>query len=243
MSKLRVTRPSPALVISLIALFAALGGSAYAAKKIGTSEIKNGAITTAKLKNNAVTGPKIKNGSITGAKLNLAKLGTVPSAQHAGTATNANHAQTAQSAQTAQTAQTALNSPHYFTSGVKKASFGQTVTLVEIGPFSIIGKCRDAGGGYAEAEILMTTGQVGSSMYSYEDDYDEADFNPGQEVELGYYAYDNGPYIRWYDQYPYYTGWWAASADGKYVLHGDAVNAVYMFGAQCAFWVDGTNAA
>ena len=40
MSKLRAGRPSPALVISLLALFVALGGSAYAATKIGTKDIK-----------------------------------------------------------------------------------------------------------------------------------------------------------------------------------------------------------
>jgi hypothetical protein len=70
MSKLRSKRPSPALVISIIALFVALGGSAYAAKKIGTSGIKANAITTAKIKKNAVTGAKVKEGT----------LGTVPSA-------------------------------------------------------------------------------------------------------------------------------------------------------------------
>ena len=49
MRKLRANRPSPALVISVIALFVALGGSAYAAKKIGSKEIKNNAITAAKI--------------------------------------------------------------------------------------------------------------------------------------------------------------------------------------------------
>jgi hypothetical protein len=49
-------RPSPALVISLIALFVALGGTSYAAitalpkNSVGTAQIKNGAVTAAKLK-------------------------------------------------------------------------------------------------------------------------------------------------------------------------------------------------
>lgn len=47
-------RPSPALVISLIALFVALGGTSYAAIKlpansVGTKQLKNGAVTSAKL--------------------------------------------------------------------------------------------------------------------------------------------------------------------------------------------------
>lgn len=249
MSKVRAKRPSPALVISLLALFVALGGSAYAAQKIGTKEIKNNAITPAKIKKGAVTTPKIKDNAITGAKIAEASLGAVPSAQHAATAASADTAKsaitadTAKSATTAQTAENALNFSHYFSSGLKKASQGETVTLLEIGPFTIVGKCVDGGSGYSEASIYMTTNQVGSSMYSYEDNYYEADFNPGTEVELGYEADNDGPDINWDDQYPYYTGFYAASADGETLLQGDAVNAVYVFDSQCAFWVDGTNAA
>ena len=50
------------------ALFAALSGSAYAAKKIGTKEIKANAITTGKIKKNAITTAKIKKEAVTGAK-------------------------------------------------------------------------------------------------------------------------------------------------------------------------------
>jgi len=48
-------RPSPSMVISLIALFVALGGTSYAAinalptNSVGTKQIKNGAVTGAKL--------------------------------------------------------------------------------------------------------------------------------------------------------------------------------------------------
>jgi hypothetical protein len=57
-------RPSPALVVSLIALFVALGGGAYAAKKIGSNQIKNNAISAKKLKNKAVTTKKLMNESV-----------------------------------------------------------------------------------------------------------------------------------------------------------------------------------
>ncbi len=49
--------PSPAFVISLIALFVALGGTTYAA----TSLPKN-SVGTKQLKKNAVTGPKDQEG-------------------------------------------------------------------------------------------------------------------------------------------------------------------------------------
>jgi len=72
---------SYANVISTLCLFLLLGGAAYAATKlpknsVGTKQIKNG----------AVTGAKIKKGTITGTNINLAKLGTVPSASNATTA-------------------------------------------------------------------------------------------------------------------------------------------------------------
>src|SRR4051794_41938445 len=54
MSRIARWRPSPALVISCIALFVALGGSASALVLIGTRNIKNG----------AVTGRKIRHGTI-----------------------------------------------------------------------------------------------------------------------------------------------------------------------------------
>lgn len=57
-------------VMSSIAVFLVLGGSAaYAAKKIGSNQLKANSVTTAKIKKNAVTSKKIKNGAVTGSKL------------------------------------------------------------------------------------------------------------------------------------------------------------------------------
>ena len=44
--------PSPATAIALLALFVSLGGSAYAINKIGTNQIRNGAVTKPKLATN-----------------------------------------------------------------------------------------------------------------------------------------------------------------------------------------------
>jgi hypothetical protein len=56
--------------MSSIAVFLVLGGAtAFAAKKIGSNEIKGNSITTGKLKKNAVTASKIKKNSIITAKI------------------------------------------------------------------------------------------------------------------------------------------------------------------------------
>ena len=72
-------RPSPALVVALIALFVALGGTAYAVKQI------NGSV----LVNRSVSNVKIKKNSLTKTEINLKALGTVPKAAVANKASSA----------------------------------------------------------------------------------------------------------------------------------------------------------
>ena len=60
----RSLRPTPALVVAFVALFAAMGGFGYAAVKmkpysVKSKNIKPGAVTTDKLANGAVTTPKL----------------------------------------------------------------------------------------------------------------------------------------------------------------------------------------
>jgi hypothetical protein len=68
-------RLSYANVMSSIAVFLVLGGgAAYAAKKIGSHELRGGSVTTAKIKRNAVTRSKIKAGAISTAKIATAAV-------------------------------------------------------------------------------------------------------------------------------------------------------------------------
>ncbi len=95
MRKVQTRIPSPALVVSLVALLLALSGASYAAfslpkNSVGTKQLKDGAVTT----------QKIKNGAVTKAKLNVTGL-TVPNALHANSANNATHADNATHATTA----------------------------------------------------------------------------------------------------------------------------------------------
>jgi hypothetical protein len=104
MRQFRRLRPSPALAISLVALFVSIGGVGYAAATVGTEDIEDGAVTTNKLHGNAVTSPKIANGqvgtldlatagvtggkvendSLTGSDIKESTLGTVPNADTTG---------------------------------------------------------------------------------------------------------------------------------------------------------------
>jgi hypothetical protein len=59
MRRLRFRRPTPAMVVAIIALFVALGGTGYAAFKlpphsVGKEELKRNAVTTAKIDNGTI---------------------------------------------------------------------------------------------------------------------------------------------------------------------------------------------
>lgn len=53
-------RPSPALVVALLALFVALGGVGYAAATIGSAEVKNNSIRGKDIRNRTITSRDVK---------------------------------------------------------------------------------------------------------------------------------------------------------------------------------------
>ena len=71
MSKLGTRRPSPAMVVAVIALIVALAGTAYAAQTINGGAIKK----------QTIGGGKLKKKTLTGFQINTSKLGTVPFAK------------------------------------------------------------------------------------------------------------------------------------------------------------------
>jgi hypothetical protein len=162
-------RPSPAMIVAMIALIAAVSGSAYAAlskNSVGTKQLKKGAVNTSDIKNNAVTGKKAKESS----------FGVVPSANSANTAGSANIANVATSfgGMTAQ----------------KIAPFtlgnGGTQTVGTFGPFTLTATCAINQGGFDRARILVTTSENNSA---YIGEAEDADFDVGDE--LGYVEADN----------------------------------------------------
>jgi hypothetical protein len=239
-------RPSPALVVSIVALVVALGGGAYAAStKIGTAQIRNGAVTTAKIKAKAITTAKLRNAAVTGAKVKESTLGLVPGAAYAQNAARAADAQNAVEAVTSQSAKnavTATNFSRYFTTGLRKASEGETITLATAGPFTFSGECLENG-----ALAYVTTSEPGSFMYSwieretkFEGDHlYEGGFGPSKPAQLGYGPVNEGP--EWIALFEQEAPWTLASPDGSLLLRGYSSEGVHVFGADCAFalsWVD-----
>ena len=102
-SSFTIRRPSASLVVAIVALFAALGGTGYAAATINGRDIQK----------RSIPGNRIVNDGLGGKQVNESKLGQVPlaqqalTAQTAASATNAGHATSADRATSADSATTA----------------------------------------------------------------------------------------------------------------------------------------
>jgi hypothetical protein len=76
-------RPSPALVVAILALFVAMAGTSYAATQIGSSQIKNNSVTGKDVKDKSLTGKDVKDSALTGADIadgSVTKADLAPSA-------------------------------------------------------------------------------------------------------------------------------------------------------------------
>jgi len=81
----RISRPSPALIVAIVALFMALGGTSYAALKITGNNIVNGTLSGVDVDNRSLAGKEIKKNTLDGDEINESALGPVPKATDADT--------------------------------------------------------------------------------------------------------------------------------------------------------------
>ncbi len=161
-------RPSPALVISMIALFVSLSGVSYGVatgfidsreiknNEIRSLDIRNNEVRTRDLRNNEVRGIDIRNSTVqgrdlalntvTGEDVNEGTLGKVPSATAADTATSANGVSTLTIIP-----QTTV------------AEGTSSVTLATHGPLTLLARCEDSGGGDTLARLLVDTSEDDSA--------------------------------------------------------------------------------
>jgi hypothetical protein len=159
-------RPSPALVISLIALFVSLSGVSYGVatgfidsrelknNQVRSVDLRNNDVRTRDLRNNEVRGIDIRNSTVqgrdvalntlTGDDVNESRLGKVPSAAAADTATSATTAGSAQNVR--------VIAP------ISLARGGAPVTLATHGPLTIALRCfQDMGGTSVWVTAASTT--------------------------------------------------------------------------------------
>lgn len=170
---LKRLRPSPSMIVAVIALSVAIGGTAVAAIKIGTKQLKKNAVTTQKIKKNAIKKSKIAKNAVDDSrtadyKLLGNKLVRISA-----------------------------------TDGVDEATARDAapgVRLLKKGPFTFYAKCfRDTTANDLHGEIYVNTSKKFSIMEGYDDldggvtaeeylnpDTPEADRRMGHE-------YVNGP--------------------------------------------------
>ena len=84
-------RPTPSMVVAIIALIIALGGTSYAvsrppAHSVGSIQLRNGAVTRAKIAKSAIDSSKVAFNALTGFDIKektLKKVGSAAAADHA----------------------------------------------------------------------------------------------------------------------------------------------------------------
>jgi hypothetical protein len=74
------------MVVALVALFVALGGSSYAALKVGTAQIRNDSVLSVDLHDNTVRGADVHRNTLTGDDIKESSLRKVPAARVADSA-------------------------------------------------------------------------------------------------------------------------------------------------------------
>jgi hypothetical protein len=85
----RIPRPSAAMLVACAALFAAIGGTSYAALMVTGANVVNGSLTGADVAKKSLGGNRLKKNTIGGSRVLESSLGTVPSAAHATSADSA----------------------------------------------------------------------------------------------------------------------------------------------------------
>ncbi|HEX3242731.1 MAG TPA: hypothetical protein VHQ97_06600 [Solirubrobacterales bacterium] len=171
-------RPSPAMLISLLALLLALGGTVYAANRINGRTIRARSIPGNRLRLRSVPANRLRpgvlgrqiTGPLTGADIDEGSLGTVPSAVHAqsaDTARSAIDAETALNAVNAVNAQTVNGFGAGCASGSRLfagACWDASPSTAATAPAAAI-DCAARGGALPEAlQLAAFAGQEGVSL-------------------------------------------------------------------------------
>ena len=162
--------PSPAMVLAVVALVAALGGVGYAA-----SELAKNSVTTKQIKNKTIKGKDVKPNALGGKQIDEAKLAQVPSAASADSA--------GAIAGSARVWKRVAPSASAATTAVGRTA-ATKVPLGGGGPFTVYGKCFiETGADRVYSEIIIETTQDGGVVGGYSPDYWYGDLGPGSDED------------------------------------------------------------
>ena len=197
-------RPSPALVISSIALFVSLSGVSYGVatgfidsrelknNQVRSIDLRNNDVRTRDVRNNEVRGRDIRNSTIqgrdvglnqlTGDDVNESRLGKVPSAVAADSATSAQTATTAQSLNGVRVLPIKHRSGDITNQVLFDAGGLQLVVSCAASNEELRARTTVAGGEIAviSDDAIAADGAMGDQVVRNFDD----DFSPGEEFDL-----------------------------------------------------------
>jgi hypothetical protein len=158
-------RPTPAMVVALVALVMATGGSSYAAdgvdalasalanNSVGSKQIKNGQVKHADIGKNAVQADNVPANGLDGADIAESRLGKVPSSANADNAANAANASNADKVD-------GKDAADFVPRGEVRSFFvtlagGQSSVIAQEGPLTWRAVCKenDAGADRIEIEV------------------------------------------------------------------------------------------
>lgn len=165
-------RPSPALAVSLVALFVALGGSAYALTVRG-SDVVNGSLTGADIRNRSLTQSDLKGRALKGTLMIKDSVGYNAVKEQVLDASKLKQVKSAENADKVGGA-----------SGRRIDAFSldnnQSKAVATVGPFTLTARCRTEGADQI-GEIVVQTNQSNSAVEGATKD---TAFNIGETVAL-----------------------------------------------------------
>lgn len=128
-------------IVSMLALFIALGGISWAAatlpkNSVGTKQLKKNAVNNSDIKKSAVTGSKVKSNTLTGSDIKESTLSQVPSAASAASADSASSV-TSDIPPTLKRVGSSASNADFDTARIAAAA----VPLASNGHVSVYGKC------------------------------------------------------------------------------------------------------
>jgi len=203
------------MLVALLALFVALGGTGYAVSKlprnsVGNKQLRSKAVTAAKIRSGAVTRAKIRKGAIVASDV----VGLAPSA-----------------VRLAGSSSSSKSSPpglHTFNATMSRGDAPKTVA--SLGPFTLVGSCEPNSGKVLATLEAHTTA---ASSYFQSDPLTDRDWQPSETRTVVSLLADTGSRTEDSSQLKMFN---TATGDYTYMGDGETVGVLVGFqGADCRF--------